>query len=214
MPATPPADGASPDGRALRWVEHRERRRDELVREIRRIVHEHGPDLSMEEIATRLGTSKSILYRYFTDKTALQVAVGDYVLGRARGRLEDASRSSRDPRRAVKAMVETYLGIVQRSRNVFLFVNRPQQAASEGNLRSFVAQIEEMVEGILSPMVARDVPPGSVTYWAVGLVGLVRASAEEWVTSEPAGRPTLEELSADLTTLVWDGTHALISRRP
>ncbi|HHW82665.1 MAG TPA: TetR/AcrR family transcriptional regulator [Actinomycetales bacterium] len=183
------------------------------MREIRGIVHEEGPDLSMEEMATRLGTSKSILYRYFTDKTALQVAVGEYVLGRARGRLVEASRSSRDPRRTVNAMVDTYLGIVERSRNVFLFVNRPQQAASEGNLRTFVLQVEELVQGILAPLLAPSTPPERISYWAAGVVGLVRATAEQWVASDPSTRPTREDLAADLTTIVWDGTHTLIAKR-
>nr|NLD41599.1 TetR/AcrR family transcriptional regulator [Actinomycetales bacterium] len=213
-PAVTPVGAPAPaaDGRTLRWVEHRERRREELVHEIRGIVHEEGPDLSMERIASRLGTSKSILYRYFKDRTTLQVALGDYVLGRARIDLAEASRSSRDPRRAVNAMVDTYLGIVERSRNVFLFVNRPQQAASEGNLRTFVHQIEVLVVGILAPLVAEDTPAQRISYWAAGVVGLARATAEQWIAADPSTRPSREDLAADLTTIVWDGTHALISQ--
>lgn len=182
------------------------------MRQIRVIVHEQGADVSMEGIATHLGTSKSILYRYFKDKTTLQVALGDFVLRRARLHLAEASRSSRDPRRAVNAMVNTYLGIVERSRNVFLFVNRPRQPAAEGNLRTFVHQIEDLVEGVLAPLVSPDVPPQRIRYWAAGVVGLVRATAEQWITAEPDDRPAREDLAADLTTIVWDGTHALITQ--
>ncbi|HZK04249.1 MAG TPA: TetR/AcrR family transcriptional regulator [Actinomycetaceae bacterium] len=202
----------APDGRTTRWVEHRERRRLEMVRQIRRIVHENGPDLSMEEIATRLGTSKSILYRYFDDKTALQVALGEYILGRARGYLTEASRSSREPRRAITAMVNTYLEIVERSRNVFLFVNRPQYAASEGTLRVFVRQIEEVVTGVLTPLVAPTTTTARIALWAAGVVGLVRAAADDWINTPEETRLARAELADDLATILWNGTHGLIGR--
>lgn len=206
---------STPDGRATRWAEHRSARRLEMVREIRRVVHERGPDISMEEIAGALGTSKSILYRYFQDKTALQVALGEYILGRARVRLAEAATSSRDPRRAVEAMVATYLETVDRSRNVFLFVNRPQQAASEGNLRIFVAQVEDLVAGQISLLVEDEaVPSHRVRLWAAGVVGMVRSAAEEWVTAPAETRLGREDLGRDLAVMIWDGAHALFTTHP
>jgi AcrR family transcriptional regulator len=202
----------SADGRATRWAEHRAQRRLEMVREVRHVVHERGPDISMEEIAGALGTSKSILYRYFRDKTALQVALGEYILGRARTRLAEAATSSRDPRRAVEAMVDTYLETVDRSRNVFLFVNRPQQAASEGNLRVFVTQVEDLVASLVSTLVEDEaIPSHRVRLWAAGIVGMVRSAAEQWVGEPAPDRLTREELGRDLATLLWDGAHAVIA---
>ena len=199
------------DGRNERWASHREERRTELIDEARRAVHDLGPDASMEEIAARLGTSKSVLYRYFGEKTTLQAAIGDYVLGRARARLEEAARAQRDPRRSVGAMIETYLEIVSRSRNVFLFVNRPQQAASEGNLRTFVSQVDELVAEVLTPLVDPSTPPEQVATWATALVGAARAAADRWISTPEEARVPLDHLAADLTTLVWDGTHTLIA---
>lgn len=183
-----------------------------MIREIRRVVHEAGPDISMEEIASRLGTSKSILYRYFRDKTSLQLALGDFVLARARARLAEASHSSRDPRRAVEAMVATYLEIVERSSNVFLFINRPQQAAAAGSLRVFVTQVESLVAEIVAPLTGERPQSPRVQLWAAAIVGLVRSAAELWIATPAADRSTRDQLGADLTTLVWDGAHALITR--
>src|SRR5659263_563962 len=92
-----------------------------------------------------------------------------------RSRLAEASASSRDPRRAVEAMVATYLEIVDQSRNVFLFVNRPAQAAAEGNLRVFVGQVEDLVAATLARLFPEGVIPAArLRIWAAATVGLVR----------------------------------------
>ena len=69
------------DGRSTRWDDHRAIRRAELVHAARKAVHKGGPGVSMDEIAAASGTSKSIIYRYFEDKTGLQIAIGASVVG-------------------------------------------------------------------------------------------------------------------------------------
>ena len=51
---------ASVDGRSARWARHREQRRAELLDVARHLIHERGPDVTMEDIAAASGTSKSI----------------------------------------------------------------------------------------------------------------------------------------------------------
>lgn len=195
------------DGRATRWEPHRKARRIAMIREIRMIVHEIGPDISMEEIAVGLGTSKSVLYRYFGDKNGLQAALGTYTLARTRRRLQEASRSAESPAQALDAMMRTYLDLVARSRNVFLFVNRP---SGNGPLQSSVQQVEEMVTEVLR-MEAPDADPARVSLWAAGTVGLVRAAAEHWADGPAEERADLDQLADDLTTMLWRGLHTLVS---
>src|SRR5699024_3170200 len=68
------------DGRSARWARHREQRRAELLDVARHLIHEKGPDVTMEDIAGASGTSKSIVYRYFEDKAQLQRALGRSIL--------------------------------------------------------------------------------------------------------------------------------------
>ena len=68
------------DGRSARWDEHRRRRHRELLRTVRHVVAEHGADLSMEQISARSGTTKTVLYRYFGDRSGLQAAMGDWAM--------------------------------------------------------------------------------------------------------------------------------------
>lgn len=218
MQGTSPAEGGTrSDGRATRWDSHRASRHAELVRAARRAVHHRGAGISMEEIAAEIGTSKSILYRYFTDKAGLQAAVGQAVLGGLRDALEGAAGSAGRPRDRIEAMVAVYLEMVEQSPHVYAFVTRPEAEAAAGALRGFVADTEDMVAELLLP-VLRELPGGGgddvalARLWGAGFVGFVRAVAERWfgLRAEgadgggvgPVDRGRLSDL---ITDWLWDG---------
>src|ERR1041384_4390728 len=64
------------DARRERWREHRAARRAEFVEAALRALDEHGPELGMEHVASAAGVTKPVLYRHFTDKADLFVALG------------------------------------------------------------------------------------------------------------------------------------------
>ncbi|MGO1287960.1 MAG: TetR/AcrR family transcriptional regulator, partial [Cellulosimicrobium funkei] len=113
---------AAVDGRSTRWDEHRAARRAELIRAASKAVHRGGPGVSMDEIAAASGTSKSIIYRYFDDKTGLQVALGSAVVGQMHDALTQAAEAAETPKRALRAMVGVYLEMIESSPNVYYFV--------------------------------------------------------------------------------------------
>ena len=75
------------DGRSARWAQHREQRRAELLDVARHLIHDRGPDVTMEDIAAASGTSKSIVYRYFSDKAQLQQELGRSIFATMHRRL-------------------------------------------------------------------------------------------------------------------------------
>ncbi len=159
-PRASTADRYAADGRSTRWADHREARRGELVRIARRTVHHRGPDVSMEEIASAAGTSKSIVYRYFADKTGLQIAVAEAVVLQIQGALEGVLRVSPTPREGLRAMVAVYLEMIESSPNVYQFVTRNGSVESGGPLGHFLDSVTQLVAAPFARGLTHDTADG------------------------------------------------------
>src|SRR5919107_5193894 len=72
--------GTAPDGRRLRWTEHRAQRRDAFVAAGAEAVDRYGPAASAEQIAEVAGVSRTVLYRYFRDREDLRTAIADNIV--------------------------------------------------------------------------------------------------------------------------------------
>ena len=199
------------DGRSARWARHRAERRAELLDVARHLIHERGPDVTMEDIAAASGTSKSIVYRYFEDKAHLQRALGRSILATMHEKLlaEMAAleeRSGRDPGAdaRIHAMIRAYVETAQRSPGVYRFVTRPSDGLSH-----FLDSVSRLVATFLPD----DIPAPQV--WAHGAVGFVERAVDIWMTSlenadvedDPAPL-TAEQLVTHLVTWLMKGLHA------
>lgn len=207
-----PASGASVDGRSTRWADHRQARRAEFVRVARKVVHQRGPDVSMDEIAAAAGTSKSIVYRYFTDKTGLQIAVAEAVVLQIQGALEGALHASASPRDGLRAMVSVYLEMIESSPNVYFFVTGDGSLEPGFPLGHFLDAVTTLVA---APFALALTEAGSTVgpesrvlaqTWAAGAVGFVRGAGERWLRCQRDPQALdRAALTAQVATWLWAG---------
>ncbi len=213
--------GTTTDGRDTRWAEHRVARRAELVESTLRAIRRHGAGVGMDEIASEAGTSKTVIYRHFTDKAGLYVAVvasvDDLILreitAAAGGVLpadHDAGRPAVSPasvraqlRRLVSAVVDSYLRLVERDPDVYRFVvARPllDRAPEQDPVAGMTSRIGDHFAGVIAAQLrSRDADPAPAAVWGQGLVGLIRAVTDHWLAAtDPLPRPALVALVTDL----------------
>ncbi len=215
------ATETTPDGRSSRWDEHRVARREELVEATLRAIRSHGAGVGMDEVAATARTSKTVFYRHFTDRAGLYTAVAERVdatiirdLSRAAG---DAAPTDR--RAVVRAVIAAYLRLVDEDPEVYRFIvhaplvppgERPEGDVAAGMTDRIAAHVADLVAGGLGGDHREEAGTASVagssSLWGVALVGMVRATADAWLSAGGAVTgPSSEQLADDLTALVWDG---------
>lgn len=202
MSATP-----IPDGRNTRWDAHRRQRRNDLIRSARAAVHIIGPEVSMEEIATHAGTSKSVFYRYFDDKQGLQQAVAQASIDFMETELKKAGTSASTAQDGLYTMVLVYLELADSSPNVYNFSTAIPTGMSiiKNNMARF---LQRAIENLF-PHYQQSDSDGSKNlayYWATAAVGFVRAAGEEWIADQDApNRPNAEDLARSIANWLLQG---------
>src|SRR3954451_14520079 len=113
----------TPDGRRSRWTEHRRARREELVIAAVEAVRRAGPAFAVEDVARSAGVSKTVIYRYFTDKDELIDAVlgrisAGILLPRLLGELVLERSDDRDQ---LHAVIATFVQLIEDEPELYRF---------------------------------------------------------------------------------------------
>ena len=209
------AETSRRDRRDSRWDEHRRARREQLVDATIAAVGRHGAGVGMEEIATAAGTSKTVVYRHFADRSELHVAVCARVAANLTDRLREAMDTTTDPRQMLTAAVETYLAFLEADLELYRFVvqgppvGHPADSDPIANLSHLVGDQAAALVAVVLEQAGRD--PAAALPWGHGLVGLVRSAADWWLQAD---RPMPRvELAAHLTDLTWAGLSGVVTRK-
>ena len=193
------------DGRDTRWEAHRAQRRRELVSHALRAIRVHGGGVSMEEIAARAGTSKTVVYRHFGDRSGLYAAVVDSVHDYIHAGVTEALSSTEDQdlEQLVHDLADAYLRLVERDPEIYRFVlHRPPSTGEQtidpaGSLTALIG--DHVADAIAGRLRHRGLETDQAATWGHGLVGFVRASADRWMAAEP--RPPRDIVVAQITAL-------------
>lgn len=197
------------DARRERWRAHRENRREEFVEATIRAVGRHGPDVGMDEIAAEAGVTKPVLYRHFTDKADLYLAVGLRAADLLMSEIVPALADDGPIYERIRRAVDCYVGFVDEYRELYRFmVLRPHPIKQDVVQRdkSQIAQVLGELLGAYLKLFRMD--PTIAGPSAFGIVGLVQGAGEWWL--DHPDEMTRAQLTDHLTMLIWHGLDGVL----
>lgn len=217
----PPVEGrqkrssGAPDGRRSRWTEHRRARREELVAAAVEAVRTAGPDFAVDDVARSAGVSKTVIYRYFSDKEELVDAVLEAIskavlLPRLLGEL---AADREDDVGRLRAVIAEFVAVVEEEPALYRFAYAHAGRSGRADL---VAATEREVAQALGRLLAERLAaagrdPAPAMTWSYGVVGMVQL-ATHWWSAVRASSAT--ELVDQLTALAAGGLLALLPPGP
>ncbi|WP_158595369.1 TetR/AcrR family transcriptional regulator [Galactobacter caseinivorans] len=213
---TPSSDAAgeqpddAADGRDVRWADHRQQRRAELIRAARKSIHRCGPAVPMDQIAAEAGTSKSVLYRYFGGKEGLRTAIGNDVVLGVRRAVVSAGHKASGPVDTLQAMIRAYLAQAAASPHTYAFVLGPAEGNAQEQVRALTDELVILMTEHLQALLAatnRVPAPELLSLWPTAALGLIRAAGDRWV-ADPTSSPSADALAGTLTEWLLSGIAA------
>ena len=207
-PPVPPV--VAEDGRRSRWTEHRRARRAELVAAAVEAVRQAGPEFAVDDVARSAGVSKTVIYRYFSDKDELIDAVLRQIseavlLPRLLGQLAVDRPDDRDRLRAV---IEAFVSLIEDEPALYRFAYAHVGRAGADLVAATEREIAEALGRMMAGRLADAGKPvdGAMT-WAYGVVGMVQLAAHWWSGSRTV---TAAQLVEQLTDLAHGGLSVLL----
>jgi AcrR family transcriptional regulator len=197
------------DGRKRRWHQHKVERRNELVDGTIVAIRRHGRYLSMDEIATEIGVSKTVLYRYFVDKNDLTTAVMmRFAQTTLIPNMAAALSSNLDGIDLTREIIRVYVETVASEPEPYRFV----MANSSASKSKVIADSERIIARMLAVVLRRrmqqaGMDTGGVDPWAYSMVGGVQLATHSWM-SDP--RMSSDELIDYLAMLVWSALCGIV----
>ncbi len=187
-------------------------RREQLLDIGRSLFAERGfGGTSIEEIASRAGVSKPVVYEHFGGKEGLYAVVVDREIEHLLDRLTTALRSASHPRAVLERAALSLLDYIETSTDGFRILVRDSPVAqSTGGFASLISDAASQVEHILAAeFKARGFEAKHAPMYAQMLVGMVALTGQWWLDVR---KPKKAEVAAHLVNLAWNGLAGLESK--
>lgn len=189
------------DGRTHRWTEHKAQRRDEVLDAAVAAIETVGVDVTVKQIAERLGLPRPVVYRHFDGRPDLDEQIRGRILEQLLAELLPTLRPDGTVRHAVQHAVGTYLHWVDRHPLLHRFLGTGSHhdggvgsPALLGARNVVGSQLAELFAAVLR---AFDADAALARPMAFGVMGLVDGAVNAW-RGEP-GSLTAAQLERQLT---------------
>lgn len=203
----PVRTAARTDGRKRRWRQHKIDRREELVDGTLAAVRTRGGNAGMDEIAAEIGVSKTVLYRYFSDKNDLvNAAMQRFIEITLMPRVYGAISLDADEYQLVRSALAEYVGAVDEDPEVYRFI-MGTGSGDPAALADFERLFAEVVAAAITERGSeRGIETEGVMLWSYVLVGGIQLATHWWTTHKTLPR---EEVIDYLTMMVWSAIEGM-----
>jgi AcrR family transcriptional regulator len=184
-------------------------RRDQLITVARSCFAEKGFDgTSIEEIVSRAGVSKPVIYEHFAGKEGIYAVVVDRevqaLLTRIRTAIQTPGAGSR---RLLELGTLALLDYIESCSEGFQIIMLDSSETGGGSVASILNDIIVRVEGLLTPVfTARAIDQKAAPLYAQALTGLVAMTGQWWLDNPQLSKA---EVVSHLVNLAWNGLHRL-----
>ncbi|MDX6284903.1 MAG: hypothetical protein QOG53_388 [Frankiales bacterium] len=179
-------------------------RRTQLLDVGRTIFAEKGFDAtSIEEIASRAGVTKPVVYEHFGGKEGLYAVVVDREMERLLSGVADALTAG-DARELLEQAALAFLVYIEEQPDGFrILVRDSPVASSSGTFASLISDIASQVEHILGrEFKTRGYDAKLAPMYSQALVGMVALTGQWWLD---ARKPKRDDVAKHLVNLAWNG---------
>lgn len=195
------------DGRKRRWRQHKIDRREELVDGTLAAIRTRGSNAGMDEIAAEIGVSKTVLYRYFSDKNDLvHATMQRFIETTLMPRVYEAISLDADEYHLVRSALAAYVGTVDEDPEVYRFI-----MGNGSTDQSSLAEFEKLFADVVTTVIIdRSAEHGFATegalLWSYVLVGGIQLATHWWTTDKAMAR---EEVIDYLTMMAWSAIEGM-----
>jgi len=178
--------------------------RNRLLAAAEKLITQHGPEVSLQAIATEAGVTKPTLYRELGDKNALVVALAERLSARMAQSVTALVATATTPRDGLSRLAGGYLDLAARERNIYLFVTGG--STSEDRVLQALRLADGAVDQFRAPIAgyrrARGADETVATVWSYGLLGALHFVTLWWLRDQAVDRELVTE---QITALLWSG---------
>jgi len=195
-------------GRPPRSPEARAAQRSRLLDGAMVAIRLHGPEVSVDEMATAAEVSKPVLYSEFGDKSGIAEAIAVELTERSERRILGAlaGSGSVDMTAALRLAIDGFIDLVTDEPEIYQFIVRSIRATDRGLLdNSLVRTLQARFEQVAAVLVP-DGDPALLRVIAHATFGFMVAAVESWLASP---EPPRDELVERLATVLARGFEAV-----
>ncbi|MEP6695496.1 MAG: TetR/AcrR family transcriptional regulator [Pseudonocardiales bacterium] len=179
-------------------------RREQLLDVGRGLFAERGFEAtSIEEIASRAGVSKPVVYEHFGGKEGLYAVVVDREMQALLDRVTGVLTGGHPKELLEQAALALLVYIEEQTDGFRILVRDSPVVSTGGNFSSLLNDIASQVEYVLAAeFKSRGFETKLAGLYAQALVGMVALTGQWWLE---ARKPKRDEVAAHLVNLAWNG---------